>query len=50
VPPPMGASLPSLPVGASPVTINGTQYFFSNGTYYKPFFNGSQVVYQVTQV
>ena len=50
VPPPMGASLPSLPVGASPVTINGTQYFFANGTYYKPFFNGSQVVYQVSQV
>ena len=49
-PPPPGGIVGTLPMGSSPVTVNGTQYFFSNGTYYKPYFNGSQVEYQVTQL
>lgn len=39
------APLPYLPPGATPTQMNGSEYFYSNGTYYKPEFNGSQVVY-----
>jgi hypothetical protein len=44
-PPAYAAPLPYLPPGATPTQINGSEYFYSNGTYYKPEFNGSQVVY-----
>ena len=44
-PPAYGAPLPYLPPGATPAQMNGSEYFYSNGTYYKPEFNGSQVVY-----
>ena len=44
-PPTYGAPLPYLPPGATPTQMNGSEYFYSNGTYYKPEFNGSQVVY-----
>jgi uncharacterized protein DUF6515 len=43
--PPYAAPLPYLPPGATSTQINGSEYFYSNGTYYKPEFNGSQVVY-----
>lgn len=43
--PSYGAPLPYLPPGATPTQMNGSEYFYSNGTYYKPVFNGSQVVY-----
>jgi hypothetical protein len=44
-PPAYAAPLPYLPPGATPTQINGSEYFYSNGTYYKPEFNGSEVVY-----
>jgi hypothetical protein len=44
-PAPYGGALPYLPPGATPTQVNGMEYFYSNGTYYKPVFNGSQVVY-----
>ncbi|HJU11777.1 MAG TPA: hypothetical protein VJ728_12915 [Candidatus Binataceae bacterium] len=46
-PPPTayGAPLPYLPPGATPARVNGMDHYVSNGTYYKPVFNGSQVVY-----
>ena len=44
-PPAYATPLPYLPPGATPTQINGSEYFYSNGTYYKPEFNGSQVVY-----
>ena len=47
---PMGATVPALPPGASPTQINGTYYYYANGTYYKPVFNGSQVVYVASPV
>jgi hypothetical protein len=40
-----GAPLPYLPPGATPTQVNGAYYYNANGTYYKPTFNGSQVVY-----
>jgi len=43
--PQYAAPLSYLPPGATPTQMNGSQYFYSNGTYYKPEFNGSQVVY-----
>ena len=42
---PYGTAAPGLPPGATPVQVNGSYYYYSNGTYYKPEFNGSQVVY-----
>jgi hypothetical protein len=43
--PAYAAPVPYLPPGATPTQVNGMEYFYSNGTYYKPEFNGSQVVY-----
>jgi len=42
-------TLTSLPLGSTPVTVGGQQYFMSGGNYYKASFNGSQVVYQAAQ-
>jgi len=44
-PVPAGSVIPALPPGATPTQVNGGYYYYSNGTYYKPVFNGSQVVY-----
>jgi hypothetical protein len=44
---PHGATVSSLPPNASSQSFLGTTYFVSNGTYYKPFYSGSSVVYQV---
>jgi len=46
----MGGSMRSapsryLPPEATPTQVNGTSYYNSNGAYYQPEFNGSQVVY-----
>ena len=48
-PPPLGTTLYSLPPGAYPATINDSNYYVVGSTYYKPYFNGSQIVYIVTQ-
>ena len=44
-PMPYGMTLPYLPPGATPTQVNGINCYYSNGTYYRPVFNGSQVVY-----
>jgi hypothetical protein len=47
--PPTGAMVPSLPEGSETKTIEGTDYFIYDGTYYRPFYSGSDVVYQVVE-
>jgi hypothetical protein len=47
---PIGTTVPVLPPGATPTQVNGTEYFYVNGTYFRPVFNGSQVVYVATAV
>ena len=49
VKPPVGATVPSLPDGATQETINGAPYYGYAGTYYKPFYSGSDVVYMVVE-
>jgi len=44
-PMPYGTTLLYLPPGATPTQVNGMNCYYSNGTYYRPVFNGSQVVY-----
>jgi hypothetical protein len=39
---PIGTILPVLPTGAFSTQVNGTYYYYYNGTYYKPMFSGSQ--------
>jgi hypothetical protein len=45
---PIGTTVPMLPPGAAPTQVNGTEYFYANGNYFRPVFNGSQVVYVAT--
>ena len=47
---PIGTTVPVLPQAQAPTQINGQYYYYSNGSYYKPVFNGSQVVYVVSAV
>jgi hypothetical protein len=47
---PIGADVYTLPNGAYATTINGSTYYVSGSTYYKPYFDGSQVAYMVSQV
>lgn len=48
-PPPIGTTVYSLPPGATITTINGSTYYVSGSTYYKPFYSGSQVIYIVSR-
>ena len=41
-PMPYGTTFPYLPPGATPTQLNGMDYYYSNGTYFRPVFNGSQ--------
>jgi hypothetical protein len=43
----MGAVLYNLPYGAQPITVAGQQYYTLGGAYYRPFFGGNGVYYQV---
>jgi hypothetical protein len=43
----VGASVDSLPEGAQPKVINGTTYYLFGAAYYRPFYSGSSVIYQV---
>jgi hypothetical protein len=45
---PIGTTIPVLPSGATVTQANGTDYYYANGTYFRPVFNGSQVVYVAT--
>ena len=47
--PALGTTVYSLPPGAHSTEINGSYYYVSGSTYYKPFYSGSQVVYVVSQ-
>lgn len=50
VPPPPAAApggvLNALPDDATPLTIGGATYYLAGGNYYRPVYQGSQVVYQ----
>jgi hypothetical protein len=45
--PPLGTVFYSLPYGAQPMTIAGQQYYYLNGGYFRPYFGGNGVYYQV---
>jgi hypothetical protein len=45
--PPIGATVTTLPSGAVDQNINGTTYFDFGGAYYRPFYSGSSVIYEV---
>ena len=48
VEPPVGAAINALPSGASPITINGQQYYEKNGVYYQAVTkDDGSVVYEV---
>lgn len=49
VAPPVGGTVSSLPDGATSETVNDAAYFVYAGTYYKPFYAGSDVVYMVVK-
>jgi hypothetical protein len=49
VTPPIGATVAALPNGAVSKTINGVNYFTFAGTYYQPFYSGSDVIYKIVQ-
>ena len=41
-----GAVVRTIPVGARAVAIAGATYYVASGVYYKPVYQGSEVVYQ----
>jgi hypothetical protein len=47
VPPPIGSTVTTLPNGAVDQNIHGTTYFTFGGAYYRPFYSGSSVIYEV---
>ena len=47
---PIGANVYTLPNGAYSSNISGTIYYVYGSTYYKPYFDGSQVAYTVAQI
>jgi hypothetical protein len=47
-PPPLGTTLYALPPGAYATSVNGSTYYYAGSTYYRSYFNGSQVVYIAT--
>ncbi len=49
VTPPPGATVDSLPDGATSETVKGTAYFVYASAYYRPFYSGSDVVYVVVE-
>ena len=44
---PVGTQVASLPPGASSMVVNGTNYYQSGPTWYKPYFGSSGVYYEV---
>ena len=49
VAPPVGATVASLPDGATSETVNDAAYIVYAGTHYKPFYADSDVVYMVVK-
>jgi len=46
VQPPVGVFVESIPKEAATVTVNGANYLEFGGVWYRPFYSGSDVVYQ----
>ena len=46
---PIGSTVPYLPPNCTSTVISNTNYFNCNGVFYKPGFQGNQVVYIVSQ-
>jgi hypothetical protein len=44
---PIGTQVASLPPGSSSMVVNGTNYYQSGPTWYKPYFGSSGVYYEV---
>jgi hypothetical protein len=49
VPPPIGATVSQLPSGAVSTHIGSRTYFTYGGAYYRPFYSGSSVIYEVVK-
>ncbi len=47
VAPPAGAMLSTKPAGATWKIVGSTGYWFADGVYYRPYYSGGQVVYQI---
>jgi hypothetical protein len=47
IPPPVGSTVTTLPNGAVTDTVNGVTYFHFGAAYYRPFYSGSSVIYEV---
>ena len=47
IPPPIGATVWNLPNGAVARTVNGVTYYSFGGAYYRPYYSGSSVFYEV---
>ena len=43
----IGSTVTTLPSGAVDQNIGGTAYFVFGGAYYRPFYSGSSVIYEV---
>jgi hypothetical protein len=48
--PPAGTSVTYLPPGYEEVSVEGTKYLKLGGTYYRPYYEGDEVVYVVSKV
>jgi hypothetical protein len=46
VQPPIGVLVTFIPKGSATVTVNGAKYLEFGGIWYRPFYSGSDVVYQ----
>ena len=46
---PIGTVVPALPAGCSSVAVQGANYFNCAGVYYKPSFQGNNLIYVVVE-
>ena len=46
---PIGPVVPAFPAGCSSVTVQGANYFNCAGVYYKPSFQGNNLIYVVVE-
>jgi hypothetical protein len=45
----VGTIVPALPGGCTTAAINGVTYYQCSGVYYRPYYQGTTLVYQVSQ-
>jgi hypothetical protein len=50
VPAPLGITVPTLPPGATAVTVAGNLYYLANGVYYMPVMQGGVAVYMTVRL